>query len=527
MKYNQYTLTHIYFLSTTPQPNNSSTHNYIILEKLGYGPFQRRILIAAGLCFASDSMEVLLLSFLAVVLQAEWGLTDNQTDTITSSVFVGAMLGTLTLGPLGDKVGRKPVFTATAAIISLFGFLTAATNNYSSLLVIRFLVGFGVGGLTVPFDTLAEFVPTSARGQNLMAIEYFWTGGTLLVPILAYITLGKMGEIAGDNAWRYFVALCAIPCVVSTVLGILFVPESPRWLVAEGRQEKALRILRQAAAHNNKDPYQVFPEGTLIKDDDGASEESSNFMDLLKPQWFKLNLKLWFLWAAFAYLYYGVILLVTLVFAGLDENEQTATLRSHRHPQHHQPTTGEMYSFDYSAIFTSASAEVAGTTIILLVIDRIGRVRSQVYSYLGGGICVALLCHSANQDNPTRSHLVMLAFLSRMFFMGASCGAWVSTAELLSTEIRTTGHAASNAVARLSGAFCPYLVNATTSYPTIGTVMFLMSMAACNVVGKLPETTGKAMGQALHHEHADDSDDDDNSNDGVGGDGMETKKLLA
>jgi hypothetical protein len=116
------------------------------IELVGNGPFQTRILIAAGLCFASDSMEVLLLSFLAVVLQAEWGLTDGQTDAITSSVFVGAMLGTLTLGPLGDKLGRKPVFTATAAIISLFGFLTAAATNYPALLMIRFLVGFGVGG---------------------------------------------------------------------------------------------------------------------------------------------------------------------------------------------------------------------------------------------------------------------------------------------------------------------------------------------------------------------------------------------
>jgi MFS family permease len=115
------------------------------------GIFQRRILWAAGLCFAADSMEILLLSFLTVVLRQDWQLTETQTSTITFSVFAGALMGSLTLGPLGDSVGRRPVFTLAASIISVFGLLTALANSYASLLLMRFLVGFGVGGLTIPF----------------------------------------------------------------------------------------------------------------------------------------------------------------------------------------------------------------------------------------------------------------------------------------------------------------------------------------------------------------------------------------
>mmetsp|Transcript_12471 Transcript_12471/g.22660 ORF Transcript_12471/g.22660 Transcript_12471/m.22660 type:complete len:125 (+) Transcript_12471:555-929(+) len=116
------------------------------------GIFQRRILWAAGLCFAPDSMEILLLSFLTVVLRQDWQLTQTQTSTITFSVFAGALLGSLTLGPLGDSVGRRPVFTLAATIISFFGLLMALANSYASLLLLmKFLVGFGVGGLTVPF----------------------------------------------------------------------------------------------------------------------------------------------------------------------------------------------------------------------------------------------------------------------------------------------------------------------------------------------------------------------------------------
>ena len=74
-------------------------------------------------------MEILLLSFLTVILQVEWNMTDAQTNSIVSAVFLGALVGTLTLGSMGDRIGRKPVFTVTAAIICLFGLLTAVCHT--------------------------------------------------------------------------------------------------------------------------------------------------------------------------------------------------------------------------------------------------------------------------------------------------------------------------------------------------------------------------------------------------------------
>jgi MFS family permease len=120
------------------------------IERLGMGKFQNDILLAAGLCFSADAMEVLLLSFLSVVLKDEWDLTEREENTIISVVFAGAMVGTLILSPLGDIIGRRPVFTFTAAAISFFGIATAFCPTYEWLLFSRFMVGFGVGGLTVP-----------------------------------------------------------------------------------------------------------------------------------------------------------------------------------------------------------------------------------------------------------------------------------------------------------------------------------------------------------------------------------------
>jgi MFS family permease len=110
------------------------------IERLGMGKFQNDILLAAGLCFSADAMEVLLLSFLSTVLKDEWDLTEREENTIISMVFAGAMVGTLILSPLGDIVGRRPVFTFTAAAISIFGIATAFTQTYEWLLFTRFTV---------------------------------------------------------------------------------------------------------------------------------------------------------------------------------------------------------------------------------------------------------------------------------------------------------------------------------------------------------------------------------------------------
>ena len=159
----------------------------------------------------------------------------------------------------------------------------------------------------------------------------------------------------------------------------------------------------------------------------------------------------------------------------------------------------ESYSFDYWAIFTSASAEVAGTTFIILLVDRIGRIPSQALSYFGGGCSLLMLCLLASQEDASRSHLIVFSFLARMFFMSASCATWVSTAEILTTDIRTTGHSAANAVARLSGSFSPYLLTTATPYPVIGGVMFAISLSTATCVWNLPETQGMNMGAAAHH----------------------------
>jgi hypothetical protein len=327
---------------------------------------------------------------------------------------------------------------------------------------------------------LAEFLPADVRGKSLLVIEYFWTIGVLFVVGIAYLTLGN-GENA--SAWRFFVFLCNIPCWISVIIGYCYVPESPRWLCTQGRSEEALSIIRKAGKINKLDTEALFPPGTQLEDEE---EEESDFCELFSPRWRWTTLKLWGAWGFFAFGYYGTIMAITEIFNS--ERETTVQGRT------------ETYSFDYGAIFVSSSAELVGTTIAIFSVDVVGRIPLQVVAYALAGLSVASLCLSA-ANNAERYVLISLGFSSRIFEMIGSCVSWVSTAEILTTEVRTTGHSAANAVARIGSLFTPFLIEGHSSLVKKGLVMLAIHAMTVICVSQLPETKGSHMGRAHHHDN--------------------------
>ena len=155
-------------------------------ERVGTGPFQKRMLLAAGLCFAADSMEVLLLSFLAVVVQAEWDLSSHQTSGITASVFLGAMSGTLLLGPLGDKFGRVRIFDYFFLAYTAHGSISRWTPNggsHESFLVVYLMIlsPYGIIGVGNSRGRLirVRLGVNSRCGLDLAGWDILFIGGIL------------------------------------------------------------------------------------------------------------------------------------------------------------------------------------------------------------------------------------------------------------------------------------------------------------------------------------------------------------
>jgi hypothetical protein len=258
-------------------------------------------------------------------------------------------------------------------------------------------------------------------------------------------------------------------------MGIIIVPESPRWLLTKGRNEEALAILRKAAEGNGLNSMVVFPPGTYLISNE---KHDGSLLDLFSPKWLRTTLLLWVAWFGLAFLYYGAILAVSLVFTDVEQGENGQD---------------GSYGFDYQAIFISASSEIFGLCLVLATIDRWGRIPTQTFTYVLGGISCLMLGYAAH-FGASRPVLMALAFVARMAMMGATCTTWVSTSEILTTDIRATGHGWANAMARIGGFFCPYVISERNSMDHIGLFLFIVSCVAAAVVWQLPETSGQKLG---------------------------------
>jgi len=317
------------------------------------------------------------------------------------------------------------------------------------------LVGFGVGGLSVPFDLLAEFLPSSSRGKFLLYIEFFWTLGSLFVTGIAWAVLSTYG-------WRVLTYFTAIPVTVACIATIIYLPESPRWLLEKGRREEAEKVI-QSAASVNKSNLEPFRLSELHLSPNALK---TDLWDLVGPYLRWISFPLWIVWFTFGFSYYGVILFVARLF--------TSTTTS----------TTEC-SFDYQSIFLNSIAEILGVAITVGFIDKFGRSRSQAILYLLAGVFAL----SMGLSLPF-AFLSIVSGLGRMFAMGASSVTWVATSELYPTRVRATGHSICSALARLGAFISPYVVQGNMSVGSVGGVLLAVNVVAATASMMLPETVG-------------------------------------
>ena len=198
------------------------------LENLPLGRFQYKLLVVTGLGWLFDAMDTGLIAFVLPVLAREWSLTPAQVGWIGSIGLIGMALGAVLAGTIADRIGRKQVFTITVLLYSISTGLCAVAWNYESLLVFRFLVGFGLGGeLPVAATLMSEYAPARLRGRFIVLLESFWGLGWLVAACIAYLLIPVFG-------WQAAFFIGALPALYVFLLR-LHMPESIRYLLSKGR----------------------------------------------------------------------------------------------------------------------------------------------------------------------------------------------------------------------------------------------------------------------------------------------------
>ncbi|HEY2537947.1 MAG TPA: MFS transporter [Stellaceae bacterium] len=230
---------------------------------------QWKIFAAVILSIMLDFFDFLLIGFVLAFFVRDWHLTYGQSALILFSSGVAAVPGAIFFGWLGDKIGRRKVFMITVLMFSVATGAMALTpdRGWVYLTVMRFIVGVGVVGVAaVDMPLLQEFVPAAKRGWiSGLSIALVPGGGLLAATFAAYL-----GVVVG---WRGLFALGLLPALLAFLIRV-WVPESPRWLIGQGRIEEARRSLAWA--------LQIQPEAIVLPA--SLPQQQASWLELFKYQ---------------------------------------------------------------------------------------------------------------------------------------------------------------------------------------------------------------------------------------------------
>jgi len=214
------------------------------LDRLPWSPWHWRVVIALGVSWLLDGLEVTVVGSLGPALQRPdtLGLTAGEIGWAASAYIGGAVLGALFFGRLADSLGRKRMFLVTLVVYLVATLCTAFSFDIWSFALCRAVTGFGIGGEYAAINSaIDELIPARVRGTVDLAINgTFWVGAAMGAGLS--IVLLQPDWIGAHVGWRFAFLLGAV-LGVAILLVRRHVPESPRWLIRHGRAEEADRIV--------------------------------------------------------------------------------------------------------------------------------------------------------------------------------------------------------------------------------------------------------------------------------------------
>ncbi|WP_431796520.1 MFS transporter [Microbacterium enclense] len=403
----------------------TSTDVARIADRLDALPFTRRharVLGGSGLGWALDAMDVGLISFVIAALAAQWQLAPTEASWIASAGFAGMAIGASLGGLLADRFGRRHVFALTLLVYGLATGASALVGGLAALLVLRFVVGLGLGAeLPVASTYVSEFAPARMRGRVIVFLEAFWAVGWTAAAVIGYLVVP-----ASADGWRWAFALGAIPAVYALIVrwGL---PESPRWLASRGRDAEASAIVRDFEAAAGRVSFTPAP--TELGGDHRAPR--ARVRALWARPLRQRTAALWLLWFCVNFSYYGAFIWIPtiLVSQGYDL----------------------VRSFGFTLIITLA--QLPGYAVAAWLIEAWGR-RATLASFLAGSAVAAVFFGTASGEVAVIAAGMALSF----FNLGAWGALYAATPETYPTTLRATGSGWAAGVGRIASIMAPLSV---------------------------------------------------------------------
>ncbi len=394
------------------------------IERLPLSLWHIKARIIVGVATFFDAFDGLAISFVLPALAPMWKLTQPQIGLMISIGYAGQLLGALFFGWVGQRYGRMKAMVWSVLLLSITSLACAFAWDYQSLLVIRAIQGVGLGG-EVPIAAvyISEIARAKGRGRFVLLYELVFPIGLVAAGLLGSWVVPHLG-------WNYMFVIGALPARLAIFMQRLL-PESPRWLAAQGRDgeaEAALATIERAAEQATGKP--LAPPAAVV----ATSERSASWADLFGPHYLRRTLVVWLIWFAAYLITYGLTVWLPTIYRTVFKLPLDQALQ-------------------YGLI--TQVIGLFGTLACALTIDYLGRRPWFALAFAGAAVSLGALWF-LGASSPQR----VLGFVGAAFFCSSvmSIGVYLYTPELDPTRARAIAVGTATAWLRLASMIGPTVV---------------------------------------------------------------------
>jgi putative MFS transporter len=424
------------------------------LERLPASGWHLQVRWLIGAVTFFEGFDQLAIAYTLPSLSLEWGLSTGQQALAITSGSVGMLLGALVSGVVADRIGRVNVVVIALAVTALSCMGLAICPGFVSFTVLRFVQGLGIGGEVPAAATyIGELAQSERRGRFVLLYELVFPAGLTAVAVVAAWVVPVLG-------WRWVYGIGVLPALLVGPI-LRWVPESPRWLAASGRGERAVGVMERIERAVQRSTGRPLPPVVAI-----------TRAPSVRRRYLRRTVIVGLLWLLSYFANYGVATwLPTIYTAAFGLPLSTALAYS---------------------VATSA-AGLLGAVAVALLVDRIGR-----RACLAGGSALAAVTFAALAALGANSalELLFLSALGAMFVFAVNLGLYLYGPELYPTAMRAAGASLGgvwNRVGVIAGPLVVGAVAASLGLPAAFGVLGVAMLAAAVTAFLAEETQGRTL----------------------------------